>query len=301
MTLNDILNVSFVKDLMVKISKKDLQIIKRPACFFIKRPKEDEHNINRLIILPPHGYTSNEANQTNCFEGVKRATIKFKGAVREGKQGFSKMEKGLLQASFNQNSLVSALDRPYVEFNLQNPAPNLQIKYHTSHTPPFHVVKEDGTGFYHTLVNVTDDWLVLELHKVLRPQKTADINSQLINVQDELADILRKTESCIKDIGDRFFYNRNDLVEAILDIPPSISLPALGEMLYIRDTGKHETCTAFGLILKIAQEHPQETLKYLSHAKRKQLIPTYFAEQLIKKIKNKMVQNDILDQELQVS
>ncbi len=289
MTLNDVLNVSFVKDLMLKISKSDLQIIRRPACFFIKKPMEDERDINRLIILPPHGHTSNKINQTNCFEGVERATVKFKGAVREGKHGFSKMQKGLLQVSFNQESLVSNLDRPYIEYDLSNNDPKLETKNHTSHTSSFHVVKEDGTGFYHTLVNTRDDWLVLELHKVLRPQKTANIESKLDGVQNKFADVLKETGQVISDIGDRFFSDRHDLVEAVLDIPHSISLPALGEMLYIRDTGKHETCTAFGMILKIAQDHPEQTLAYLNRVKKEQAIPTYFAKQLIEKIEKKHI------------
>ena len=41
------------------------------------------------------------------------------------------------------------------------------------------------------------------------------------------------------------------------------------------------------MILKIAQDHPRETLEYLQNVAEEQTIPTYFAKQLIEKIENK--------------
>ena len=157
MDIDQILKTHFVATLAQKICGDEQVIIERPAAFMIRPPTalEDERNLKRLIIMPPKGYMSNEPNQTNCFQGVEKATITVKGGVRDGKKSFSKLQNCLLVPSFNEASLVSHLDRPYIEFDLDNPDPKLLTTTYSSHTSPFHIVKADGTGFYHTCLLYT--------------------------------------------------------------------------------------------------------------------------------------------------
>jgi len=282
----DVLAQPFVKTLIGRICGDEWIIIKRPAMFSIKRPVEDERDINRLIILPPRGYTANKINQTNCFHNVESATIEVMGAVREDKQALSVLKNCLLNVSHNQMEKVSGLDRPYLEFDIEDKNSGFICRRYSAGEPPFHVVKVDGTGFYHTLINLTDEWLVLKLHKVLREDKTVDLATHLTDVQNEYADTLKKLHLEIVQTGDALFTTNRALVNQVMRMPVNISLPALGEMLYVRDTGRHETCTAFGLILKIGRFNPEATLRFLRNGLRSNAIPAYFAKQLIFKIES---------------
>lgn len=62
-------------------------------------------------------------------------------------------------------------------------------------------------------------------------------------------------------------------------------LPAVAEMIYIKDTGRHETCTAFALLLKLGQAQPEVVLPFLKSAVENDDIPEFFGTQLIEKVK----------------
>lgn len=294
--IQEILERDFVAALVKKVCGDNYKIVTRPQSFIIKKDEKDEdpRNIHRLIILPPRGYTSNTPNQTNCFHSVEKSKIDIKGAVREGKKTFSKLKPSLRVVSFNSRAALSDVPRPYLEFDVDNLKEGFVIKQYDAGTVPFYVVKPDGTGFYHTLINPTNDWIVLELHKVMAETKPVDLESHIATLQDEQANVLRNVHQEMVRQGDVLLDRTNPdnraLIVSALSIPPAQLLPALGEMLYTRDTGPHEPCTAFGLILDVAQKHPKETLSYLREALQNKKIPLYFAEQLIGKVERKMAQ-----------
>ncbi len=284
MEIQEVLKTNFVEALTKQICGDDVEIITRPAAFAVKKRLEDDHNIHRIILLPPRGYTANQINQTNCFHAVETATIQVKGAVKEGKNGLSKLKNSLLVVSFNDAESVSELDRPYMKFDMKENPPSFIKQIHSAGEPPFHVVKTDGTGFYHTLINTTDQWLVLELHKAMRPQKTVDIEPHLATLQDEQANTIRAFRDGILRHGDALFQKEEMLVQAVSHMPPQNILPALFEMLYIRDTGKHEPCTAFATILKVGKHHPEAVSYLLQRGLKTEALPSYFAQQLLGKI-----------------
>jgi hypothetical protein len=291
-TIDDVLAQPYMQALIKRVCDDDYIVISRPAMFAVKRPAEDERDINRLIVLPPRGYTANKINQTNCFHNVETATIEILGAAREEKRALSVIKNCLLNVSYDQMEKVSGLDRPYLEFDVEDKDSGFIYRRFSAGEPPFHVVKIDGTGFYHTLINLSDDWLVLKLHKVLREEKVADLTPHLMGVQDEYANALRQMMVEIIEVGDELFKTNPSLVTKVMRMQPSVSLPALGEMLYVRDTGRHETCTAFGMILKIGRREPEATLKFLKKGLEAKSIPTYFAEQLIQKVRNMVAEKE---------
>ena len=61
-------------------------------------------------------------------------------------------------------------------------------------------------------------------------------------------------------------------------------VPALIEALNILETGKHEPCTVYAIILKIGRKQPQKTLAFLQEAKKAEEAPKYYLDELIKKI-----------------
>lgn len=289
MSIDNILKTDFVSSLIQEVCGSKTELITRPSCFFVKKPDalEDERDINRVIILPPKGFTANEINQTNCFYSVESAKIEVLGAAREGKSAFSKLKQSLLVVSRHKKDTVSDLNKPYLIFDFNSSNNDFISETYDAGTPPFHVVKPDGTGFYHTLINLTDEWLVLRLHKVLRPQRSVNLTPFLKDMQDGQADILKNLYKAIIVHGDKIFKEEAKLIQSVMNISPQDSLPAIGEMLYIRDTGKHETCSSFALILKISHRHPKQALNYLYKAEKEAVIPSYFANQLMSKIQNK--------------
>ena len=284
MDLKAVLQTDFVSALARKVCGEEYVVVRRPTTNVVKRQEEADRQVDRVIVLPPLGHTSNQINQTNSYAEVERATIKVHGAVRPGKRGFSKVKDCLLRVSFNDASLVSRLEKPYIEFDLDDPNPGFQRTVHSSGEAPFHVVKPDGTGVYHTLINLKEEWLVLELHKILRPRREPVLEPFVKGLPRAQADILRDIHAGIVEFGDELFVRRPDLIEAVMSQPPESTLPALGEMLHVRDTGRHEACTAFALILRMGKSHRLSVTEYLWNARESEAIPPYYADQLLAKI-----------------
>lgn len=290
--LQTILKKHFVSALIKKICGNDEpDIIDRGGNAYVFRRKEEpSQRLKRIIILPPLGYTANALNQTNSHDEALRATIEIVGGVKINSASFSKKRDCLLVAAFNRNCGISNLNKPYLTFRqedldpTENGTPGLVKEWHSAGEPPFAVVRENGDGFYHNLLNQSHDWLVLVLNKHLRPLKGVELESALTNVSEEQADILRGFYEGIKLWGDQLFNYRPAAVEWVVELPPEKSLPALREMLYVHDTGKHEACTVFATILKIGRRNPETVTAFLQKSIAEKTIPEYYAQQLMGKI-----------------
>jgi hypothetical protein len=283
--VEQVLQQHFVRALTRRICGDDPDVIERPAAFVLRRKDEgDDRYLRRLILLPPHGYTANDRQEACSHDEAESAKIAIQGAIREGKRGFSKIKDCLLIAAFNRSSRVSALDEPYLTFSLDGQDSELKLVRHSAGEPPFHVVKPNGEGFYHNLINLSDDWLLLQLDKTLRPQKQVDLAPHLRPMQDEHARLLSQLYEAVVAQGDGIFRTQLALVNAVTALPSAITLPALGEMLHVHDTGRHEACSVFAIILKVGKAQPDVVLNYLSNAREGGSIPAYYADQLTAKI-----------------
>lgn len=284
-SVEQVLQQHFVRALTKRICGDDPDVIERPAAFVLRRKDEGEDRyLQRLILLPPHGYTANAINEACSHDEAESAKITIQGAIREGKQGFSKIKDCLLVAAFNRSSRVSALDEPYLTFSLEQQDPELRLMRHSAGEPPFHVVKPNGEGFYHNLISLSDEWLLLQLDKTLRPQKRVDLTPHLSLLRDQDATLLSQLHEAVVEHGDGVFHHQRALVNAVATLPPTISLPALGEMLHVHDTGRHEACSVFAIILKVGKRQPDTVISYLDAAMHNGDIPQYYAEQLMAKI-----------------
>jgi len=289
MDINTVLKIDFVKALVSNVCGDEVDLVVRDNSFAVRSNTETERDIHRVILLPPKGFTANAPDQMNSHDEADYATIAVKGAIKEDKQGFSKLRNCLLVASKNENGTVSELNQPYLTYDLEEGDQfGLTLKKHSAGTAPFPVVKNNGFGFYHNLVNLTDEWLALQLHKRLRPQKAVDLEPYLKEIPKDSAVALKKLYEAIVEHGDGIFEQTPELVQEVLNLPLNNSLPVLGEMLYVHDSGMHEACTAFGVILKIGNKHPETVTNFLDSALKTQSIPSYYAQQLIAKIDKHM-------------
>jgi hypothetical protein len=287
MDINYVLRTHFVKALLQDTCGTHVEVIQRPASYVLRSAREGDRENHRLIILPPHGFTADKLEQTNSHDEAEYATIQVKGAVRQTKDGFSKLRDCLKVVSIPENGTTSELNKPYLTYDPEgDDNPDLEIRTHSAGTPAFSVVKSDGYGFYHNLINKTDDWLVLQLYKRLRPQRHVDLSAHLQGLEEGQKSILESLYQAIVLHGDEVFYKAPKLIEAVTRMPLSVSLPALGEMLYVRDTGKHEACSAFAIILKIGRLYPDEVRGFLENSLKEKTVPDYYARQLVQKIEN---------------
>ena len=264
-----------------KFRKNEWVLITRPASFLIKATKESDDRLQRIIVLPPHGHTADHANELNPHPEARRAKITIKGGVRNGKTGFSSLKRVLKYCYLENRDVETLNSHPYVRIT-----PGMK-KYHEfikSTKETFFVVRENGIGFYHGLINLSDDWLVLLLDKELRLLKSMDIESTLLTLEEHEQNLLRNLLLAIEKKGDRVFVEHPDLVNAVSMLKPHVAMPTLIEGLNIHDSGQHEACSVYATILKLGKAYPQEVSAQLQAARNAKNAPPYYLEELIGKL-----------------
>lgn len=285
MDINFVLNENYVRDLVLRVCGAKTELVTRPASYLIRSISEEDRDIQRIIVLPPRGYTADRIEQMNSHDEAEFATIEIKGAVRKDKNSFSVLRNCLLVASIPQNGKTSELNKPYMTFDIGSDSnPDLTLEKKSAGMAPFTVVKPDGYGFYHNLVNLSDEWLVLQLYKRLRPQRPVSLAPHLEGLLTGQAESLSALYDAVVQYGDGIYKKTPALIENIVRMPIQKTLPALAEMLYVHDSGRHEACSVFSIILKIGKMHPDLVKGFLRASVERHSVPSYYAEQLISKI-----------------
>lgn len=188
------------------------ELVPRPASILIKEKDEDDYRLHRIIILPPHGHTADHVNEMNPHPEARRAKIAIKGGIREGKSGFSVLKQVLKYCYLDGRDVDTVGDHPYVKITQ-----GLE-KYHEtvkSTKETFFVVRENGAGFYHNLINISNDWLVLSLEKELRLPKKMDIELPLSGLDEDKRISLRSLMRAVQVKGDGIFTEHPDLVKVV--------------------------------------------------------------------------------------
>lgn len=258
---------------------KKVELIQRPASFIFKLEHEPEERVFRIILLPPHGYTSNEKNRTSPHPEVRQAKIEIKGGIRPEKSGFSILKNVFKYQYYTKRDIKTGTSLPY---------PKIGGKHYQERTKSskekFFVVGENGSGFYHNLVNLSGEWLLLILDKELRVQKNPDVKSaaQFLPKKDQKTFLTLYKQILIH--GDELFERQKSFIARISNFDVAQAIPPLIEMLNVLETGKHEPCTVFGIILKISKKNKKLASKYLKEAVRQNRAPKYYLRELLQKL-----------------
>lgn len=263
-----------------------VELLRRPASFVVRSLDEAEDRITRVLILPPNGCTANTRTELNPHPEVRRARITVMGALRPGKRGFSRIRDVVRFARFTRRSVPIVDNVPNATCDPTNPD-YLEVLKSSGET--FLVVTESGDGFYHNLLNVSSDWVLLVLEKQLRSGKNMDLAIPLRSLAPGLR---RDCESLIDAVmkrGDEIFQDSSLLriVDALVEHRPNVVLPVLIEGLNVAETGKHEACSLYAIIMKIGRRHPSTTLAHLTEALERNYAPHYYLVELIAKIRAK--------------
>jgi len=276
----DILKSKVVKDATnLYFKNQRFEIINRGTSIIIRLKKEAGFKILRLILIAPNGYTSNKPNELAPHPEVRKATIKIKGAIKSENANLSYLKNIIKYIYYTKREINATLHKTYALADINNIYYKEDIR---SSKDNFFVVKENGNGFYHNLINLSSNWVLLILKKELKPIKKINITKYLNNSDSK--GVFQEIYSEIQDNGDNLFAINKKLVSKFVLIDYNLTILFLINLLNIYETGKHEPCTVFGLILKIAKQNPKQTLNYLNIALSNKEAPEYYLTELIKKI-----------------
>lgn len=279
----DIINSPIVKSTLKSLFEgKETETIKRPASFIIRLKSEPEDKVKRIILLPPKGFTSNKIDETNPHPEARKARIEIKGGVRPDKTGFNLLKNTVKFQFYTKRSIKNTgCEEPYPKIDGDNYKEEIK-----SSRQKFSAVRENGIGFYHSLVNLKNEWILLILEKELRLQKTPNIDQTISHLDKDQKKIVQQFYDKIILYGDDLFDREPGLVAQICDSDPKIMVPALIEMLNLLETGKHEPCTVYAILLKIGRKN--DIIAYLKEAANSKTAPKYYLEELIGKLSEKV-------------
>lgn len=277
--LNEIIKSPIVKaTIKTLFNNQEIEIIERPASFIIRLKNEPEDKIFRIILLPPNGFTANKIDETAPHPEARKVKIEIKGGVRPNKIGFSLLKNIIKYQYYTTRNIKITEDGPYPKISRENYKEEIK-----SSRDKFFVVSEDGIGFYHSLVNLSKEWVLIILEKELRLQRIPKLQSKIENLdKNQQKNIILLYEK-IFSLGDAIFEKESKLIEEICNLDVDKIIPPLIEMLNVLETGKHEPCTVYAIILKIGRRN-KKTIDYLEEAVKNKTAPNYYLEELIKKL-----------------
>ncbi len=260
-----------------------------PSSYVIKLKNETGgktgRDLKRLIILPPAGYTANQVGLMNSHDEVQEASITVLGAVRPGKSQFSTLKNCIAFVHAPLNDCDPTLGVPYK--TVKDP----EVKRETLDSGQKRKVADakNGHGFYHNLVNLTDDYIVLELDKELRlTMKPVNLEPFMKDTDQKFAEMIKGYFQQVQKYGDMIFDKAPEAVNEIVNYSDKAKIiPPLIEMLKVHDAGKHEACTVFATLLKIAKSDPKEFLTQVKESQGSTSEPSFYLEQLVRIVDKK--------------
>ncbi len=281
--IEEIIENSLVKNMIKNLFKDEkTEIIIRPASYVIRLKNEKEEKIKRIIILQPKGFTANKINELPPHPEARKAKITIKGGIKHNKIGFNPIKNVIKFCYYTKREIGVEGNYPNTFIDKESPFYREEIK---SSKQKFFVVKENGKGFYHSLINLSDEWILLILEKELRFQKEMNINSKIKNLDESKKIILTELIEKIKNNGDKIFEENMELINKVINLNANELLPVLIEALNIYETGRHQPCTIYAIILKFGKINKEIVKPYLQDALKKRTAPSYYLNELLEKIK----------------
>jgi len=278
-TPEEIISSPLVRNIINNLfQNQEIEIVKRPASFIIRSKNEPEDRIFRIILLQPYGFSGNKIDETNPHPEVRKAKIEIKGGIRPDKSGFNLLKNVLKYQFYTIRNVKTKDDEPYPKVGGLNYKEEIK-----SSRQKFFVVEENGIGFYHSLVNLSNEWILLILEKDLRLQKMTNFNPLLKKLDKNQHTTIITFYEKVLQYGDEIFEKEGDLIKTICDLDIDKIIPPLLEMLNVLETGKHEACTIYAVILKIGKKNKIIT-DYLKEALKNKAAPKYYLDELINKL-----------------
>ncbi|MDD5163587.1 MAG: hypothetical protein PHD95_05260 [Candidatus ainarchaeum sp.] len=261
------------KEIRERFFDKKMAVVRRKKSFILMTDEKGQTTVERILLLPPRGTTSGANTGVKEFDSINshpealKAWVTILGGVAPGRNGYSHI-KNCVKFSYSDS----------VEKRKLNTA------IFSSHSPPIPVLRPNGFGFWHSFTNLSNEWIVLFLKKELRPIKQANF-PELLSVFSQIEqEKIKLSLQAITNYGDEVFNKESQSVDALCSYSEEKILPILINALNIEERGKHEQCTVFAIILKIAKKDPQTAMDIVLSARKEQTAPDFYLKELEKKI-----------------
>lgn len=283
-SLDDILSCPLFKATVAEyLGEGELSLTNRKSCYFVRKIDENVLPENkllivRLLLLPPGGFTGIRRNILSVHPEARTVKLRILGAIAPEKRGYKPLirEIEFMYAPIRQ--VPTSAELPYAYYSDEYCRKELK-----SWRSWFYAVKEDGWGNFHSLVNLSGEWAVIVVEKELIDHKPIKIANFLNELDNQKARHLQHLLQMIQLQGDAFF-TKPQQIEEILSFPPSILVPILIRLLNVPETGKHEPCTYFGLLLKLSKQRRSLVMAEVQQAISLQVAPSYYLHDLKRKL-----------------
>lgn len=260
--------------------KLNIEVLKRPSSYIIKLQYEPGDKIKRIILLPPHGFTANSLNVMNSHPEARKARVTVKGVIRSGKAGFSLVKDIVNFAYYVKRDIETIPEAPYTKVDHKSA---FYKEKQLSSKDSIIVVRENGLGFYHNIINLSNEWVLLILEKELSGRKKFDLLRILQHLKPLELPIFKPYLSKVIEVGDGIFKKTPKLVSKVVNAKSGRILESLILSLNIPDTGNHEACTIYATILKIGKKD-NTVIEHLRVSLANKIAPSYYLKELIKKL-----------------
>ena len=281
-SLKEILDSLIAKSLINTIfNGREIEILTRPGSHILKLKVEPEEKVTRVIILPPKGFTSNEIDELSSHPEARIAKITIRGGIRPNNSGFNLLKDSIKYAFYTKRDIPTKQNYPYAKIDKNNSLYKEEIK---SARERFLVVRKNGSGFYHNLINLSNEWVLLILEKEINLQKEMNISKLIKKLNYNENKIILKFVEEVKNYGDEVFIRDKEIIESLLKLNTVDVIPVLINALNINESGRHEQCTIYALILKFAKKDKETTLELVKEALKNREAQDYYLKELIKKI-----------------
>jgi hypothetical protein len=279
--LQELLGSPFVERALRRFLGGDLwEIVTRPACHVVRSASEGSGlaRVRRALFLPPGGFTADEIDLLSPHPEARSIRARIEGRVNAAKRGFLPLVGEVELAYSRHGSIPTEASSSSARFSEQHCG-----RVRRSWRNWFYVVRKNGWGDSHNLINRCSDWVLILIEKELADHKPIAIRPYLERLPGPHAAELAEALARIERRGDEIFRDTS-LVSRVIEFPPAVLAPILIRMLNTPERGRHEPCTFFALILKVAKRDRDLVVEEMERARRIECAPRYYLEDLARKL-----------------
>jgi len=261
------------------LGEGETEIVDRSNHFFLRLTAEaDRQVLKRLLILAPNGYTGVEADLLNVHPEARTVKLTILGELAAGKRGYRPLVEEVRFLYAAQRDVPTIDNLPYARFSDEYCAATLK-----SWRNSWYAVNMSGWGNYHSLQNLSDEWVVVSVEKHLLDRKEVTSEALLFGLNPDEREAACRFGVLVKALGDRFFEDPEaSLVVSQMDNEKLADLCLL--LLNLAETGRHEPCTSFAILLQLARRDKRMIEGKVEEAIRRGISPYYYLQDLQRKL-----------------
>lgn len=257
----------------------EIEIVQRVSCVLIRKRLERGMKIRRLLLISPFGFSGTNASKLDPHPESRWTRAKILGGINAEKRGFSNPGRSVTYL-YSTGRVLDEVDGSGAASFTSARCSAKRVAWKQW----FYSYRENGEGFFHSFRSESPLWIAIIIEKRLTENNHVDfekLRQELVmSVDPRTVELLARVQLR----GSAVFDLDPSAVTELLRLDPRTTIPCFLKMLNIQETGRHENCTFFALLLKAAKTDPSYALREVSAAKKMHRAPSFYLDQLIQKI-----------------